>query len=52
MRKFVAANGESLVALNDIQAEAMINGGLTEVFESEVAKPEVIEGKAPARKKK
>lgn len=42
MRKFVAENGESIVALNDTQVEAILKAGLTEVFESEGTEQEEV----------
>lgn len=36
MRVFKAANGNTLTALNDTQADAMINGGMIEVTEESI----------------
>lgn len=36
MRTFIAKNGNTLTALNDTQADAMINGGMVEVIKGSV----------------
>lgn len=38
MRTFKAENGNTITALDDTQADAMIKGGLTEVFEDDDSK--------------
>lgn len=55
MRTFQAENGNTLTALNDTQAEAMLNGGMVEITEevpADLNKPDSGTAKKPRKSRK